>query len=85
MCEEILQLYSSQSRSESLAIKILLSTTGLISTNITVKIFYFIVPLVVVADVRVVVAVVDTVVEMVELGAVDEMAGVVAVVISTTI
>ncbi len=40
------------------------------------------------ADVRVVVAVVDAVVElveMVELGAVDEMAGVVAVVVSTTI
>ncbi len=32
MCEEILQLYSSQDSSKSLAIKILLSTTGLIST-----------------------------------------------------
>ncbi len=32
MCEEILQLYSSQYSSESLAIKILLSTTGLFST-----------------------------------------------------
>jgi hypothetical protein len=42
----------------------------------------------VVTDVRVVVAVVDAVdklVETVELGAVDEMVGVVAVVISTTI
>jgi hypothetical protein len=38
-----------------------------------------------VANVRVVVAVVDVVVELVELGAVDEMVGVVAVVISTTI
>ncbi len=35
--------------------------------------------------VRLVVAVMDAVVEMVELGAVDERAGVVAVVISTTI
>jgi hypothetical protein len=33
MCEEILQWYSSQYSSESLAIKILLSTTGLISRN----------------------------------------------------
>jgi hypothetical protein len=31
MCEQILQLYSSQYSSESLAIKILLSTTGLFS------------------------------------------------------
>jgi hypothetical protein len=49
---------------------------------------YLTVPLVVVIDVRVVVAVVAAVVElveMVELGAVDEMVGVVAVVISTTI
>jgi hypothetical protein len=54
----------------------------------TVKLIQFTVPLVVVADVRVVVAAVDAVVElaeMVELGDVDEMAGVVAVVISTTI
>jgi hypothetical protein len=33
MCEEILLLYSSQYSSESLAIKILLLTTGLFTTN----------------------------------------------------
>ncbi len=35
MCEEILQLYSSQYSSESLAIKILLSTTDLFSSFVS--------------------------------------------------